>query len=170
MLRMIHEIRDPKKKKIPPLPTSLPFPATEENRERLQQWLIDYYRSSSFNMCEHQPLTMMDSLPLRLMVNPEAEPVAHHTPLPVPLHWQDAVKAGIDQDVRLGVLEPVPVGEPVTWCHRMVVCAKKDGKPRRTVDFQALNRHATRETHHTQSPFHQARSVPHGKKKTVLDA
>ena len=27
-----------------------------------------------------------------------------------------------------------------------------------------------RETHHTQSPFHQARSVPSGKKKTVIDA
>ena len=61
------------------------------------------------------------------------------------------------------------VGEPVTWCHRMVICPKKNGKPRRTVDFQPLNTHATRETHHTQSPFHQARSVPHGK-KTVFDA
>jgi hypothetical protein len=52
----------------------------------------------------------------------------------------------------------------------MVICAKKNGKPRRTVDFQPLNAHAKRETHHTTSPFHQARSVPHGKKKTVLDA
>ena len=107
--------------------------------------------------------------PLRLMVDPGAEPVAHHTPIPVPLHWQEDVKAGLDQDVSLGVLEQVPVGEPVTWCHRMVVCAKKDGKPRRTVDFQALNLHATRETHHTQSPFHQARSIPSNTKKTVFD-
>eukprot|EP00111_Clytia_hemisphaerica_P018819 TCONS_00055643-protein len=67
------------------------------------------------------------------------------------------------------VIEPVPVGEPVTWCHRMVVCAKKDGTPRRTVDFQALNANATRETHHTMSPFHQACLVPSGKKKTVFD-
>ena len=52
----------------------------------------------------------------------------------------------------------------------MVICAKKNGKPRRTIDFQSLNSYATRETHHTQSPFHQARSVPHGKKKTVFDA
>jgi len=52
----------------------------------------------------------------------------------------------------------------------MVICAKKNGKPRRTIDFQPLNSHATRETYHTQSPFHQARSVPHGKKKTVFDA
>ena len=105
---------------------------------------------------------------MRLMVDPNAEPVAHHSPIPVPLHWQEDVKAGLNQDVSLGVLEPVPVGEPVTWCHRMVVCAKKNGKPRCTVDFQALNLHATRETHHTQSPFHQARSIPSNTKKTVF--
>ena len=52
----------------------------------------------------------------------------------------------------------------------MVICAKKNGKPRRTVDFQPLNKFATRETHHTQSPFLQARSVPHGMKKTIFDA
>ncbi|CAG2222072.1 unnamed protein product [Mytilus edulis] len=131
---------------------------------------MDYYKSSTFNTCDHQPLPLMDGPPMRLMVDPEAEPVAHHTPVPVPIHWKEEVKAGFDQDVRLGVLEPVPVGEPVTWCHRMVVCAKKNGKPRRTVDFQPLNVHATRETHHTPSPFHQARSVPNGKRKTVFDA
>ena len=107
---------------------------------------------------------------MRLMIDPKATPTAYHSPISVPLHWQDDVKAGLDRDVRLGVIEPVPIGEPVTWCHRMVICTKKNGKPRRTIDFQALNIHATRETHHTQSPFHQARSVPHGKKKTVFDA
>ena len=108
--------------------------------------------------------------PLRLMVDPEARPVASHTPIPVPVHWQDDVKAGLDQDVRLGVIEPVPIGTPVTWCHKMVVCPKKSGKPRRTVDLQPLNRHAVRETHHTQSPFHQARAVPAHTRKTVFDA
>ena len=107
---------------------------------------------------------------MRLMVDPDARPTAHHTPIPVPVHWQEDVKAGLDQDVRIGVIEPVPIGTPVTWCHKMVVCPKKSGKPRRTVDLQALNRHATRETHHTQSPFHQARKVPHHAKKTVFDA
>ena len=77
--------------------------------------------------------------------------------------------SGLDHDVSLGVLELVPVGEPVTWCHLMVICAKKSGKPRRKVDFRALNFHARWETHHTQSPFHQARSVPGGTKKTVFN-
>ena len=112
---------------------------------------------------------MMTGPPIHLMVDKNAKPVAHHTPIPVPIHWQEEVKAGLDQDIRLGVIEPVPIGEPVTWCHRMVICAKKNGKPRRTVDLQALNAHAIRETHHTQSPFHQARAVPSNKKKTVFD-
>ena len=107
---------------------------------------------------------------MKLMINPDAKPVARHSPVPVPLNWRDDVKEGLDRDVRLGVIEPVPIGEPVNWCHMMVVSAKKDGTPRRTVDFQPLTVHVMRETHHTPLPFHQARSVPHGKKKTVLDA
>ena len=164
------ECHCPRRTKLPPAPTSLPFPATKANREKLQQYLLDYYASSTFNTCEHQTLPLMDSPLMRLMIDPNATPTAHHSPIPVPLHWQDAVKADLDRDVRLGVLEPVPIGEPVTWCHRMVICAKQNGSPRRTIDFQPLNAHATRETHHTQSPFHQARSVPQGKKKTVFDA
>ena len=159
----------PKRQLPPPKPTDIPFQPTDENRERLQTWLLDYFKSSTFNTCTHQPLPMMEGPPLRLMIDSEAIPVACHTPVPVPLHWQEEIKAGLDQDVRLGVIEPVEIGEPVTWCHRMVICAKKNGKPRRTVDLQPLNAHAVRETHHTQSPFHQARQVPKHTKKTVFD-
>jgi hypothetical protein len=104
---------------------------------------------------------------MRLMIDPETKRVAHHSPIPIPIHWQDEVKAGLDRDVSLGVIEPVPVGTPVTYCHRMVICAKKNGTPRRTVDMQTLNNNAVRETHHTPSPFHLARSVPHDTIKTV---
>ena len=159
------------RRQLPPTPPrKLPFPATEANKSKLKDYLLDYYRSRTFNTCPHQPLPMMTGPPLRLMVDPEANPVAFHTPIPVALHWQDDVKQGLEQDIKLGVIEKVPVGEPVTWCHRMVICAKKNGKPRRTVDFQPLNLHATHETHHTQSPFHQARSVPSSTRKTVFDA
>ena len=97
-------------------------------------------------------------------------PAAHHTPAPVPIHWQEQVNADIEHDVALGVLEPVPIGEPVMWCHLMVVRTKKNGQPPRTVDFQPLNKYATRETHHTQSPLLQVRAVPRNMKKTVFDA
>ena len=160
----------PDRQPPPPLPTKLPYPPTERYRDKLQQWLVDYYSASTFNVCEHQPLPMMSGPYMRLMVDPDAEPVAYHTPIPVPVHAQDEVKAGLDQDVRLGVIEPVPVGAPVTWCARMVTQWKKSGKHRRTVDFQPLNKHAVRETHHTQSPFNQVRSIPPHTRKTKFDA
>ena len=159
----------PRRQMPPKKPTTVPFAPVAENRQKLEDWLLDYYSCSTFNVCEHQPLPMMEGPPIHLMIDANAKPVAHHTPIPVPLHWQEEVKAGLDQDIRLKVIEPVPIGEPVSWCHRMVICAKKNGKPRRTVDLQALNAHATRETHHTQSPFHQARAVPSNKKKSVFD-
>ena len=90
-------------------------------------------------------------------------------PVPIPIHWMKDVKDQLDKDVRLGVLEQVPVGQTVKWCSRMVVCPKKDGKPRRTVDLSGLNKVSARQTHPTESPFHQAVPVPKNTYKTVLD-
>ena len=45
------ECQCPKRTKPPPIPTSLPYPATEANREKRQQYLLDYYNSSTFNTC-----------------------------------------------------------------------------------------------------------------------
>ena len=159
----------PRRQLPPPIPVKLPFPPTDENVDKLGKWILDYYKNSTFNVCEHQALPMMSGPPLRLMIDPTATPVAKHKPIPIPIHWQKEVYAGLEQDCRLGVIEPVPVGTPVTWCHRMVVCAKKSGKPRRTVNLQALNDHAIRETHHTESPFHQVRAVPSHTYKSVTD-
>lgn len=71
----------------------------------------------------------MDGIPMRLMVNSDEEPVAHHKPISVLLQWQEEVKASLNEYVALGVLEPVPVREPETWSHSVVVCPKKNGKP-----------------------------------------
>ena len=159
----------PRRQLPPPLP-KLPCPAIEQNRERLERFLLKYYAESTFNTCTHQPLPMMEGKPLRMAIEEAAVPVAYNRPIPVPFHWDKDVKDGLDQDVRLGVVEPVPVGDHSDWCHRMVICPKKNGKPRRTVDFQPLNKYAKRETHHTQSPFLQARSVPRNTRKTIFDA
>ena len=53
----------PSRQVPPPKPTALPLPANDANREQLQQWLLDYYKSSTFNTCEHQPLPMMEGPP-----------------------------------------------------------------------------------------------------------
>ena len=161
----------PRRALAPDPPTVLPFPATEQNHEKLKQWIIQRYSSSAFNQCESQPLPLMtDTPPLKLYIDTNAEPVAIHKPRPVPIHFQAKVKAGLDRDCALGVLEKIRVGEPTTWCSPMVVTPKKNGEPRRVVDLQALNRVAVRQTHATMSPYHQAVSVPKGTYKTVTDA
>ena len=75
----------------------------------------------------------MKTEPMRIMIDPSATPVARTKNIPVPLHQQEEVKEGIDADVRMGNLELVPPGEPITWLHQMVIAQKKDGKVRRTV-------------------------------------
>ena len=79
---------------------------------------------------------MMVGQPMKLIIDRDSKLVAVHTLVPVSFHWQEEVNKGLDQDFSLRVIEPVPVGEPVTWCHRMVVFAKKNEKPRRTVDIR----------------------------------
>ena len=112
----------------------------------------------------------MHEPPLTIHLKESVKPVAVHTPISVPLHWRDAVKANLDRDVALGVIESVLIGTPTTWCSRTIYVAKKDGTLRRTVDFQALNAASIRQTHHTPSLFQQAASIPPNTKKTVLDA
>ena len=64
----------------------------------------------------------------------------------------------------------VPLNEACEWCARMVVVKKKDGRPRRTVDYQELNKQCLREPYHCESPFHTARRIPENSWKSVVDA
>ena len=148
----------------------LPCEPTPENLPIIKAYILDRYASSGFNTCENQALPLMETAPpLRLFVDPQATPVAAYTPGTVPIHWASDVKAGLDRDEKLGVLEKVPVNEPVTWCSRMVITPKSDGSPRRVIDFGPLNRNAPRQPHHTRSPHTIAMSVPDNVVKTVLD-
>lgn len=156
---------------LPPArPKELPFPCTSDNNERMKGWLIHYYGSSTFNKCAHQLLPGMTGPPIKLHIDPSATPYAAHTPASVPLHWQKEVEQQLMNDVALGVIEEVPIGEPSLWCHRMVLVKKPDGTPRRTVDLSGLNRHCLRETHHIKPPFKQACQIPADTWKSVTDA
>ncbi|XP_063876921.1 uncharacterized protein K02A2.6-like [Scylla paramamosain] len=153
----------------PAKPATIPFPPHEEHVRRLEEWLLQHFSASAFNTTR-SPLPVMDGEPHHIHLAPNAVPYACHTPASVPKHWEDEVKAQLEDDVRRGVIEPVPAGEPTEWCARMVVVAKKSGQPRRTVDYQRLNAACRRETHHTPAPFDMVSSVPKHCFKTVADA
>lgn len=112
----------------------------------------------------------MTGKPLDIVFKEGTEPVAVHMPITIPHHWKSQVKVGLDRDVALGIIEPVPMGTPTHWCSRMVVTPKKDGSPRCMVDLQWVNDVTLRETHHTPTPHNMVADLPNNVKKTVLDA
>ncbi|XP_076042081.1 uncharacterized protein LOC143025983 [Oratosquilla oratoria] len=152
-----------------PRPSSPPFPPLEENVSRLEEWLLCHFSGSTFNT-DRSPLPTMAGEPHTIHLLPDAKPYACHTPASVPRHWEAEVKRQLDDDVRMGIIEPVPVGEATEWCARMVVVAKKSGQPRRTIDYQKLNAACRRETHHTPTPFDMVSGIPRHTYKTIADA
>ena len=160
----------PQRAAVPLLPTSLPFEPVPQNNEKMKQWLLKRYGSSTFNTCPHRPLQEMAGPPLEIHVDETAKPRRCDTPAPVPLHWQKRSEDDLWRDFALGVIEPVPYGEPAPWCHRAVYTRKHDGTPRRTVDLSPLNKFCRREVYSSESPFLLARRIPKGTWKTVTDA
>ena len=120
----------PARSTAPEPPEKIPFEPSASNVPKLEAWIRDHYAASAFNTCECQALPKMHGPPLKIFMQEGVRPVASHSPIPVPLHWQKKVKAGLDRDVAIGVIERVPPGTPTTWCHRMVVVPKKDNTPR----------------------------------------
>ena len=117
----------------------------------MRDWVLEHYKSSTFNVCPHQILPEMCGPPIEIHVAPDATPSAVPVPTKVPLHWQEQVERDIIRDESLGVIERVPHGEPSKWCHRMVITRKEDCSPRRTVDLSLLNKHCVREVHTNKS-------------------
>ena len=122
---------------VPDCQKQLLFPCTPANNNRMRDWLLKCYASSTLNTCPHQQLPRMDGPPVEIHLREDAKPTA----TPVPMHCQEKVYFDLYHGEALGVIERVPISEPVTWCHRMVVTRNHDGSPCRTVDLSPLNKH-----------------------------
>ena len=158
----------PRRELVDP-PESCPIAMTVEHQDEIEKWILEYFGSSAFNVCKRQMMPCTEGPPMKIHTDPEAVPVAIHKPCPVPMHWREQVRKDIEADVKRGVLEKVPPGIADTWCARMVITPKKDGRPRRTVDLSALTKVGVRETHHTRAPFRVVCTVPQNMLKTTLD-
>ena len=80
------------KRTAPPPPPRPPVLLTDSNRLELEKFLLEYYASSTFNTCPHQPLPHMSGPPMELMIDPDTTtPGAHHKAISVPLHYADDV-------------------------------------------------------------------------------
>ena len=157
--------------KLPTRPATTPYPAIPENIPKLKQWLLREFKETAFSKVgKDGKFPHLQGPPAHVHLKSCATPKARHTPIPVPFHLKSEVKKALDDDVARGIITPVPLGTPTEWCSTMVVQSKKDGRPRRTIDYQNLNDQCMRETHPQQSPFHLAMQVPPTSYKTILDA
>jgi len=104
----------PKRDTISERPSSLPFKYDPTNNKKMRNWLLRRYSSSSTLItCPHQDLPEM----VEIHVKEGAQPVACHKPATIPIHWQDQVRNDLERDEALGLIEHVPIGEPLEWCH-----------------------------------------------------
>ena len=150
-------------------PAKMPFPDTEENIPKLEQWLRDQF-CDVFDT-EQDPLPVMSGKPLHIHVAEDAVPHANYSPIPVPVHWKQSVKDLLQRYVQQGIIEKIPVGEAPRWVAKMLVVGKKESAtPRVVVDFSQLNQVCMRESYPHQYPLDIVSSVPACSYKTVTDA
>ena len=109
------------------------------------------------------------SPPLMLHVYPQATPTPAHRPPLVPHQWQEAVLAGLNRDVHLGLLESVPPNTSVTWQSSIILSAKHEGTPLRTIDYLTLNADSPMHVQSTSSPWLLVSSVPNKSRKSRFD-
>ena len=100
---------------VAPDPPPIPYEPTEDNVDKIKEFIVQYYSSSTMNMCSHQKLPEIAGPPLSFKLKDGASPKAVHTPATVPVHWHDKVKEQLDRDVRMGILERVEPNEPAVW-------------------------------------------------------
>ena len=81
----------------------------------------------------------MSGEPQKIHLQKDAIPYAVLTPIPIPHYWKKEVEQQLMNNVKLGILRPAPLNEPNEWCMRMITVKKKDGKPRRAIDYQQIN-------------------------------
>ena len=92
----------------PPLPTEVQ-PSIDISEagsvDKLKEWILNYYESTAFNTCKHQPLPLMQGPPLEFHVDKDVRPFVCHTPMAVPAHCEKQITPDWDRYVVLGVSE-----------------------------------------------------------------
>ncbi|CAL8135979.1 unnamed protein product [Orchesella dallaii] len=144
--------------------TNLPSTEAEEIKEKLLKQLGVAFDDST--------LKPMTGAPMKIDLIPDAKPCRRYKTYTIPFHWREQVQQQLDDMKTKGIIEPVPVGESVDWCHPMVIVPKKDTtEPRITVDLTGLNKYLRRPVYPVKVLREVIARIPPGNKYfTTLDA
>ena len=94
---------------LPKRPDRLPYPPTIDNIQNLENWFLNEFSSTTFNVNKY-PLPLMSGPKQHIHLKSNTTPHACHTPIPIPHHWKQKVKEQLDQDKELGIIRKAPVG------------------------------------------------------------
>ena len=94
----------------------------------LEGWIKNYYKESAFNQCRRLEWPVTTGKPMTIQPKSDAGPHCCKKPTVVPLNFK--AKADIEAEVMKGILEQVPVDEPDSWCSRMVIQERRNGRAR----------------------------------------
>ena len=142
---------DTSRDQLPECPHKIPFPPTENNVDRLKNWLLEQFANTAFKNNGAFPL--MSGPPAHIHLKEGATPKARHNPIPVPFYFKEPVKQALWEDIRRGIITPVLVGMPTNWCSTMVMTAKNpanhEGPLSTNTLFLNANERHTIQGHHS---------------------
>ena len=140
----------------------------EKKCEKLKYKLMEKYSDVFEDTC----LKPMQGPPVSIKLSEGAVPFKCTKPYNIAYHYREKVRAKLAEMEAQGLIERVPMDEPLTWLHPMVVVEKKNStEPRITVDFKHLNKYIERPVHPHNAPREAVARVPKGMKFfTTLDA
>ena len=107
---------------IPPKPHKLPYPATDDNVPKLEQYLKDAFKDTTFNRSLLFPA--MTGPQAHIHLKPDAIPYARLTLITAPYNRKDQIKDSLEWDVERGIITHAPIGTPVTWFSPTVITTK----------------------------------------------
>jgi hypothetical protein len=111
---------------------------------------------------EEGPLRTMKGDPMKIHIKPDVKiiPLNVCTRRKTPIAYREAVKAKIDSDLEMGIIERV---DGVSrWFSPMSFVPKPSGKVRSVVDLVQLNKFVDRPTHPFPAPKDIIASIPKG--------
>ncbi len=82
---------------------------------------------------------------MNLFIKQDAQPHIAQGLKYVLMNMEQKVKDQIDEDVRMGVIRKVKSIKKDSWVARMIVMRKKNGNPRRVIDYRMLNKASSRQ-------------------------
>ncbi|UYV68051.1 HNRNPK [Cordylochernes scorpioides] len=100
----------------------LTFPPTPVRANEIDKQSILTHYARAFDDTVLKP---MQGPPMSIELVKDAVPCKRYRAYNVPFHWRDPVKTQLDTMLAKGIIEQVPVGEAIDWCHPMVVVPKK---------------------------------------------